>query len=267
MDNWNTLQKELSLFGIDLVDNRFCKVNNKTMPIRNVLALYKRKLKENQKIISYVCNETLNLINITDYNVCDEKSTKLFIQSIKNIFDLIDCFENLDNSKIKRSIESALNRDVYLFSQDAILLVPCYKIAMDWTFREIHQNEMINKMLFLSILGKDRVNKIQSIKKANNNINIKAAYGQGTISGPWANLDLPFGERMWSYGQDEDNLRGAEKSKTHQRRYRKGLINYNGIQDPEEGAFWIWYEPKNEPFGWDSRKEDSPYPSREHLYN
>ncbi len=81
------------------------------------------------------------------------------------------------------------------------------------------------------------------------------------VAGPGSRLDLPLKERVFEFGTEVGN---RTKAKQKQRRYRKGLENYDS-ESFAEGHYWR--ELRNEPFAWSDRNFDDPYPGRNYLRN
>ncbi|MCD6436255.1 MAG: hypothetical protein J7L15_07685, partial [Clostridiales bacterium] len=115
--------------------------------------------------------------------------------------------------------------------------------------RLICRMQYVKKLLKFSSLGQKEINKKE----------IKIAKG---ISGPWANLDLPMEERVFDFGNEE--MGGRVKDKQHQRRYMKSLRNKHNNNLVGEGHYWR--EIRNEPYSWNNRKDESPYPTMK-LFN
>ena len=77
---------------------------------------------------------------------------------------------------------------------------------------------------------------------------------EAQISGPWANLDLPMAERVWSWGEDEEYFDQRSKA-------RKEQVRYNPEYD-KQGYFFVWQDLNRDPYSFDDMKTDSPYKSR-----
>ena len=77
-----------------------------------------------------------------------------------------------------------------------------------------------------------------------------------SISGPWAQLDLPMLERVFPWSSDEGWFRERTKARQEQTRYRP---EYNLF-----GIFYSWEELRRAPYRFGS-KTDSVYPSRLQL--
>ncbi|MFW6173100.1 MAG: hypothetical protein ACOC5T_05090, partial [Elusimicrobiota bacterium] len=78
-------------------------------------------------------------------------------------------------------------------------------------------------------------------------------------------LDLPMEERVFKWRDIEDEVRGRERGKEKQRRYRQGFENYNN--DGRVGEGYYWREMRNEPYSWYDRGTSSPYKSRATIDN
>jgi len=267
MENtWDILVKELAIHGIKLIDSGTCSIlyDKKfiKLPIRNILGSIKKRTIHNGKIFEELWVELLNLLEseqpVYEKPPLDDITIRLFINTIKDLLNFASFltknfdFENEElENKVTQTIRESLNKDYTQFSIDVILLVPDYKIGLDWVFRNISRLAYLRSMLNFIRFGYKRISDIP----------IKTARG---ISGPWANLDLPILERRYPWSDIAEEMTGRERDKKHQRRYRQGFYNYN---DPygRVGEGHYWREMRNEPFSWTSKNYDSPYPSRHTL--
>jgi len=256
MNTWNLLKKELNYYGINLTDDRKCEIYTaegrlRRQGILKTIRQIKKSIKNNKKLLVDICEEVINLLQIEEINkevIIDEKLKKVFIFSLKDLAKFLLCFEELDNSTLKESIESSLNKDIKNFSKEQISQLPDYKISLDWIYRLISRLNYILRLLSFASMGEER----------SRDFLVKEAKG---ISGPWANLDLPILERVFPY--EDSRMREITKGKEKQRRYRKGFENYNGDGRVSEGHYWR--EIRNEPFSWYDKQFESPYPSRSVL--
>ena len=80
---------------------------------------------------------------------------------------------------------------------------------------------------------------------------------QAQVSGPWANLDLPMKERVWSWDEDEEYFENREKA-------RKEQVRYNP-ENNAQGFFYVWQDLTRDPYLFTDMKRDSPYKSRHYL--
>jgi len=258
-NTWDILNKELKYFGIKLIGNNKCQFYNKeealrTFPVKKTIQNIEFNISNNIKLFSEtwdnICNVLTNKEN--NHQCYDQNLKKLFKFSLKELQKLLLAFEDMDNSNISKTIDNALNQDINSFSHQQIDTLSNYKISIDWIHRLIHLHKYLVSLLKLSCCGKDVISKKE----------IKLARG---VSGPWANLDLPMLERVYSFeSEDLRGLKGRSRDKKYQRRYQKGLDNYNS-EGVGEGHYWR--ELRNEPFLWSNRKTDSPYPGRNILMN
>lgn len=256
MENtWDILCKELAYQGFR-VKGKLCQFfdyegNVKTTSIEKAISILNEDIHENNRLMS----ETLEQIGNTLISECgvpgvplSPNEIRLFKYSLKMFAKFIECFNDLNNSKIGKVVSDALEKDITQFSSSQMKNFTDLKIAVDWIFRLVSKLSYQQRLLKFYILGKDKVNMI------------KVAKG---ISGPWANLDLPMLERAWKWEEEDANLRGRDRDIRKQRRYRKGLENYNNDGRVGEGHYWR--EIRNEPYSWYSRSTESPYPGRNTL--
>jgi len=251
MDTWEILTKELSYYGIRLIDDKKCIIYNdegqsKTQGIIRAVRELKQNIKKQATILSSLWSEVVELLQDGTYNKVpiDDKMVGLFIFSLKDLSKFLLCFEDFDNSGYQICIDNALSRDIKSFSKEQIYELPDYKITIDWIHRYIGRLIYISNLLSFAATGKKNISQYD----------MKLARG---IAGPWSNLDLPMLERVFPFGQE---VQRREKAKRRQRRYRKGLENYNNDGRVGEGHYWR--ELRNEPFSWNDRKFEDPYPHR-----
>lgn len=254
MDTWELLEKELSYYGIELIDNKRCRIfsgdgKNQTYGVIRSIKETNKIIKKQKKILLLLWNEIIEILQHENFapEIIDEKMINLFIFSLKDLAKFLLCFEGYEKSKYHKAISIALTRDINSFDKQQIYKIPDYKISIDWVHRTISKLLYICKLLAFASMGRKRIAKYE----------IKTARG---ISGPWAHLDLPMEERVFPFGQ---TLQDRTKGKQMQRRYRKGLANYNNDGRVGEGHYWR--ELRNEPFSWADRAFEDPYPSRSML--
>ncbi|NJL70399.1 MAG: hypothetical protein HC888_01715 [Candidatus Competibacteraceae bacterium] len=218
------------------------------VPTPSLLTLLTQEIAENKILYSELWRKTMDLL--TGYHAgeaCDDIEAKLFVASVKDLARTLELFEETDESSLARRVESVLNRDIASFSRKQIVALPEHKLAMQWVFRQINKLVYVRKLI-LSIHRKQDIR--QHVKVA-------------SISGPWANLDLGMRERVWEWAEDDETFRAKDRSIRKQRRYTKGLENYNNDGRVGEGHYWR--ELRNEPFSWYDRSTEDPYHSRSTL--
>jgi len=260
INTWDILNKELKYFGIKLTNNKNCQFydasgNFYNLPISITIQKIRKGIKENINLFSSLWQqvEELLLEENTKEPCIDENLKKLFIFSLKDLSKMLLCFSDLDNSNLSNFIDDYLNRDINSFNSYQIDTLSNLKISLDWIHRLIQRLKYVVSLLEFASTGKRKVS----------DYIMKTARG---VSGPFSNLDLPQNERMYSYkSEDARSLRGRERDKKNQRRYKKGLENYNNGNFVGEGYYWR--EIRNQPFSWYDRKTESPYPSRNTLMN
>ena len=256
MNTWLILKKEISYYGIRLINDRECQLYDskgslQTQGIIKTLRQFKGEIKKQKKLFSSLWKEVVSLLmpeNVNDEVLYDDNMKNLFIFSLKDLYKFILCFEDLDGSELSEKISSFLNRDINSFTKEQIQKLPDYKISIDWVHRLINRLIYICKLLAVAATGRINVSQYT----------VKTARG---ISGPWSNLDLPMEERVYPF--EEEEQRGRGKDKEYQRRYRKNLETYNSSGFVGEGHYWR--ELRNEPYSWYDRRDESPYPMRELL--
>ena len=264
-NTWDILQKETAHYGIKLVDQENCRFKYKSKiynaPIKTKIKLIDKQIKENNNLLNNLFSELSDLLNFKPEMeascAVDVKIVNLFINSLKEIDTLArllcsacpDTRKELIKNGFFKHLQSALNTDYIDFPKDVICCVPDYKLCIDWVIRKNSSLSYVEKLLLFVLSGQVFTNKGV----------VKTARG---ISGPWANLDLPMLERVFEWEDIADEVKGRQKDKQHQRRYRKGFENYNN--DGRVGEGFYFRELRNEPFSWYNRSTEDPYPQR-HL--
>ena len=263
---WDILTKELAIYGIKLINAGSCEVyhdNDFTqMPTNNAMSSIHKRVSYNGKILESVIQETINLLGTQQTfgirSPLDALSLNYFVNTLKDMYDLSLFLKNnfiFNDQELKsqfcNTIRQVLNKDYTEITKETILLLPSYKISLDWIFRKIELLAYIRSLLEFARMGPTRISQL----------NIKVARG---ISGPWSNLDLPLLERKYPWADIAEEMAGRDRDKKMQRRYRKGFEVYN---DPygRVGEGHYWREIRNEPYMWTDRKTESPYPSRNML--
>ena len=254
MNTWSLLEKELNYYGIYLIDRTKCQIREEDgrVKIKGVIRTVKdlnNIIQKQKKLLISLWDEVVELLQEQQSRgaIIDDKMVNLFIFSLKDLSKFLLCFDGVEESYYYKVILNTLTQDIKSFSKRQIYKLPDYKICIDWISRTINRLLYISKLLAFASLGKKRVSQIE----------IKVARG---VSGPWAHLDLPKRERVFPFGQE---LEHRDKGKQRQRRYRKGLENYNNSGEVGEGHYWR--EVRNEPFSWFERKHNDPYPHRSLL--
>ena len=258
MDTWKILNKELEYYGIHLIDDTKCecimKDGQKSLQgLIKTIRMLKITIKSHKAILASLwanACESISEVQITEEQFHDDKMKKLSIFTLKDMSKFLLMFDENQVSNFGKIIEQALSRDINSFSSEQLSEIIDYKISIDWIHRTILRLYYICNLLAFASIGQKKVSKY----------NIKMAKG---ISGPWANLDLPTLERVYPFEQEESD--GRQKDKEKQRRYRKGLENYNNDGRAGEGHYWR--ELRNEPYSWSDNDTESPYPHRNLLWS
>lgn len=253
MNNWDTLKKELQYHGIVLVGDKRCRVffeeeKPVTQGIIRTIRQLKQSIQKRCALMQGLWNDISFILTKgnSEKEIINDEIKKLFVHSLKDLSSFLLCFEECDNSLYSSAINSALSKDISLFSKEQMNKIIDYKISVDWLYRVICRLRYIVNLLRFSLCGADNVNQ-----------NEKFAI---SVAGPWSNTDLPMKERVFPYGRETDDRR-IQKQK--QRRYWMGFENYNNDGRVGEGRYWR--ELRNEPFSWYDRKNEDPYPSRYSL--
>jgi hypothetical protein len=256
MNTWITLQKELSYYGIRVIKGKRCQLykDGKSLVTQGIVRTVRqleREIEKQKSILFSLWEDIADLLQREEGNntlMYDERMIDLFIFSLKDLSKFLMCFDDMENSEFSQIIDNSLSKDISSFSKEQISKLPDYKISVDWTHRLIGRLMYVVKLLSYVLMGADRISALD----------IKEARG---VSGPWSRLDLPMEERKYPFEQIE--MDKITQDKQHQRRYTNSLATYNN--DGRVGNGYYWREIRNEPFSWDKRGEEDPYPSRHTL--
>jgi hypothetical protein len=253
MDTWTLLKKELGYYGIKLINNKKCQIEydgvDKVFGVIRTIRILNKHVETQKKLLLSLWDDVVDSLQEQAFSseLIDDNMTSLFVFSLKDLTKYLLCFDDLDKSKYYATISSALSRDIKTFNKSQVYSIPEYKISIDWITRNISRLLYISNLLSLASMGEKKVSQYE----------LKTA---GGIAGPWSRLELPMEERVFPFGF---GLRAREKGKQKQRRYTKGLENYNNDGRVGEGHYWR--ELRNEPFSWFDRGFEDPYPSRKQL--
>lgn len=256
-NTWDTLIQELSSYGIQLLEGYNCKllINGQLVEkhIKEVKQLLDQEIEENKNLLCSLWDELCENINSDKEgsSSIDTKIANLFVYSLQDLSKWLLMFDPTEVSYYASVIEHKLQKDILSFSDDQINNTIDYKICIDWIHRLINKLIYVRKLIKFASHGKHQVNQLKIVE----------AKG---IGGPWSNLDLPMKERVWNWWEEDENFRNRGREIRHQRRYRKGLQNYNNGGSVGEGHYWR--EIRNEPYSWANRSTESPYPGRNTLF-
>lgn len=257
-DTWDILIKELEVFGIKIINGE-CVFEYKGKKYKSKVGtkinLFKKEFYKNEEALKDILKQASDSLQVSGCGMRpleDTKNIKLFIFSVKELYELSVRFSESDkklkkfifDNDISSKFKSCIDGDYQDFSNDIILSLPDFKIAIDFIYRK---NCLLSYLASLLKLVKKEKTRI-------NNIIIKEARG---VQGPWGNLDLPKLERVFSWDDIQEEVAGRDRDKRQQKRYRMGHDNYSKGDKFGEGFYWR--EMANEPYSWDNRYTDSPY--------
>jgi hypothetical protein len=120
------------------------------------------------------------------------------------------------------------------------------RMAIEWVnhaiLRDIYIASLVSAYLIMGRQGKNTL-----------------SYG---VDGFYSRLDLPMPERVFSFDEIEEDLRGRSRDLKSQRRYQAGLEGYHY---PYVNEGFYWRELRNEPYSFDDT-DNNPYPHRNTLW-
>ncbi len=253
---WETFKRELAFQGFNVIPNGVAfyaqEGEVKKYDFEKTYNMLTEEISENASLMRNIWIELCEHL-ITPYireYVHDKRHEKLFISALKSLASFLDMFSSLMINQYRQIVKDALCTDIIYFSSEDISAICDFSIVIDLTHRTIERLIYVRRLIRFASRGKNKINETK----------IVTARG---ISGPWANLDLPMLERVWDWNEESENFSKRDESIRKQRRYRKGLENYNNGGPVGEGHYWR--ELRNEPYSWYSNESESPYPMRSVL--
>ena len=158
----------------------------------------------------------------------------LFLNAIKKTFLLSQKFSDLE--EYNHILHAILNVDIKTIDPRSIS-------SFNETYLKIR---LLHYLIMFELYRKALVQKLSILNKS------------AQISGPWANLDLPYAERVWPWAEDEEYFDDRQKARRQQARYNP---EYNG-----QGFYYVWPElASRDPYKFEDMKKNSPYKSRHQL--
>jgi hypothetical protein len=264
---WNNLLKELAYYDITLINPKSCKVktelkdggySHKVITCKELIRFLYSQEKELLNMLNEdieETNEVLEFLNSANKELDEAISFELAdisICAIKKLLDLFSILPNLSQDlenkinklDIKNKIELILKSDYKKLPSCFLKYISKQKIRMDLYVRKLCLKDYLITLLIAAMRGPKE-------------LPVKIAKG---VQGPWANMDLPMKERVFTWDDISESMRGRQRDKQKQRRYQMGFERYN--DDPRVGEGFYWRELRNEPFLWERKLEESPYMSR-----
>ena len=256
-DAWDTLKQELAVYGFRLLDGQRCQFFKSDQltetSLSEVYSILGNELSENKQLLTQLWRELHQSLSTKNQPAAaiDPRLSRLFVSALKDLAIWLTMFDPKEVEPFVKIVEYALQRDILSYSSDQINAVIDYKIAIDWIHRIISRQLYTRRLIQFAHDGREKANQSKIVE----------ARGVG---GPWSNLDMPMKERVWKWWEEDENFRNRDGELRRQRRYRKGLENYNNGGSVGEGHYWR--EVRNEPYSWYSRQDNSPYPGRNTLF-
>lgn len=259
----NILKKEIATFGIKYYDNNICYViyNKKFVPIhiKKYIKILNKRIQSNRKVFEEVLNsflkEGLNQ-SIDKIPAVDSTIKNMYINSVKEfnvLFENLVCnyeaCEDENNSIILKCAKfnrQLLFTDIKYVSKEFMLKIIDYKICVDSLVR------LMDSICYII----DILKVIVKYKKIENLVN-KIASGISSHTSQMGNLDLPMGERVFSWNNIRDEIMGRDLDRKKQRRYRFWMENYHS---PGVGEGFYYRDFRNEPYSWQNRYVDGTTP-------
>jgi hypothetical protein len=241
------IKKELSHHNIILDGNYVITQDDKKYDINTAVKVFKNKAKKSYSIIEDLWMSVAQTLNSRQKRKTEtlDGIEDIFVYSLTGLRRFIFFFPTLKNFDfINLSLRAAIDSDIDTFQYSTMSKIIEYKLAIEWL------SHLINKNLYIKTLL------VYSTWKSNLQVEAKGVFG------PYSNLDLPMKERVFTWADIDEEVRGRSRDIRNQRRYSMGLEGYN---DPLINEGWTWRELRNEPFLWKNQHEN-PYPHRNLLW-
>jgi hypothetical protein len=245
LDDQTLLQYELNAFDIHHKGSHYSiRIGDDTLDLPSLRDCAQTLTESISEVRSHLRNSWENLSNIAT-RISKSKghnsgrlSNLLFLNIVNKTYILADLFSEL--SEEKRSLEELLNSDIasaddYLidmFNTEGVSIKALHKLIME----EMYRLQIIKQYMIMT----------------------KTAQ----ISGPWANLDMPMGERMWKFdegSEETEYLNNRQKSRREQTRYNPES------QEGTNGFYFVFQDRNRDPYLFTDREDESPYPSHTNL--
>lgn len=244
------ISKELSAHGINLLEGGkvSCSFSKEPISIKEANKKYVERSLKNRKFILELWKDLIESLSQKNENKSETYPyiTRIFIDAVQSLYDLAINFSYLKEQKIVDALSMALDSDSSSYSSTTMNKVIDLRLCIEWVNHKINNDIYIANLLSAYyILGKESKQVI--------------AYG---VDGFYSRLDVPMGERVFSFDEIEEDLRGRSRDIKNQRRYRAGLEGYNY---PYVNEGYYWREIRNEPYSFDD-EDNNPYPHRDSLW-
>jgi hypothetical protein len=239
------VKSELAMYGI-LLDGQQCVVVEDGQEKKFSASDYYQRLVERVKIHKSLAKELWgDLMRVLSspppaINAGSSRTGRMFTETVKHLYAIASRSRRHEQHYLKK----LLGRDINAFSETFMSKAVDLKVGLDWVVHLARADEYRMKLM-------------RALAKINHQEK------EASVSGPWANLDLPSAERVWSYEDERENLEDEDQEKQKQLRYQIP-DSYNDPYEFEEGFYYR--ELRNEPYAWDD-EENNPYPHRDLLWD
>jgi hypothetical protein len=240
------IKAELAMYGLLIEGNNCDSIVNghkvSTSVGEQELKL-QQSISDNKQLFNELWEEIIEMLETPPVAIAPggEATRRMFSETIRHLYSLAIM---LKQKRSKYILKIQLKKDVASYPESFMSQIIDYKIGLDWVHHLVRSDKYRLNLLRKIDKGDDRRRHVHA------------------ISGPWSNLDLPMQERVWSYEDERENIEDGEMQKQKQQRYQIP-DTYNDPYDIEEGFYYR--EEKNEPYSWEDRQEESPYPHRNLL--
>lgn len=182
-----------------------------------------------------------NLRDVAEIIVNNEHSNNggldnlLFLSNVKKSYLLSSIFTDLE--EVNKSIQGLFNIDVANVSDH---LISTYNL----TYLKV---KLIHRLVMREMYRLKLISHVKTMQKS-----------AQSVSGPWANLDLPMKERVWEWDD------GEEEYFSLRQKARREQVRYNP-EYTKDGFFYVWQDLTRDPYKFEGQNSDSPYKSRHML--
>jgi hypothetical protein len=240
------LEREIRFHDITPLSGERYRFNEKDLSYDDIISLLKNRAEQNKTLLLSLWMEIKSIAQEKSFGHAEEYTVRLFLPAVESLYRMALSFTSLFKRGVVGSLYAVMCKDSADLSSRFMRKFIEYRLGIEWTHHLIMKDNYI-----CAVLADYKKQKSASLMPV----------ARGT-PGPWSNLDLPYGERVYPWSQVEDELTSRTKQREAQPRYTMGLESYN---NPRVGEGFVWEEVRRYPYDFDS-EEDNIYPHRNLLW-
>lgn len=242
------LQNEFLFYNVVLDNDLNIIFNGKKYQIKTFVDYIDSQVQDLAERMRFLSREMVDTM-MSPYEKCitfDRTFMSVYVKSVRSLMKFLHKFDPLDETEVKKCFMKIASLDPYRFSKTQVSYFIDCKILFDISWL------LIQKYLYL-----DKLSKVAGKGKSfiNSTFIAKTSDSRG-LGGPFGNVDLPIQERVFTWDQIDEEMRGMSRDVRSHPKFRMALEN-NKDSIPSEG--FVWKERNSEPFSWYDRETEDPY--------